>query len=124
MAQAITLSSSTAPSAAINLNPYYNETVMQITVTSGSSGVIQVQVAVDDFNVPRTPTGAPGATVTWGTFALFNSSAADLTAGGAAGQTYTILSPLTGVRLAGTQSSAGGTFNTTATLKVLQSITA
>jgi hypothetical protein len=121
MAQSITLSSSGASSQFIVLNPVFNETTMQVTVTSGSSGQIFLQYTLDPPTLTGTAAGAVTQTgPTWGTI----SSAIASSGVDPGGTTYTVLSPLGGVRLFGTNSSAGGSFNTTVTLKVLQSITA
>lgn len=111
MAQTITLSSSGA-STAIDLNPSFKETVMQYTVTSGSSGSCFIQATVDDPNT--------GVSVVWGNLSSqINSSGVD-----GLGATFSVLSPLSGVRLFGvTTSSSGGVTQTTATLKVLQAVT-
>jgi hypothetical protein len=119
MAQSITLSSSGASSQFIVLNPVFNETTMQITVTSGSSGLIFLQYTLDPPTLTGTAAGAITQTgATWGTISsAINSSGLD-----PGGTTYTVLTPLAGVRLFGS-SNALAAFNTTATLKVLQSIT-
>jgi hypothetical protein len=124
MAQSVTLSSSGASASVVVLNPVFNETTMQLTVNSGSSGVTFVQYTLDPPTLTGTAAGAVAPTVSWAALGSAVSSAVDLTAGGAAGMTFTVLSPLCGLRLFGTNSSAGGSYNTTATLRVLQSITA
>lgn|SRR5512139_631310 len=113
MAQTATVSTSGA-SATIILNPIYKETVMQVTVNSGSSGLTAVQFTLDD------PSIVPPPSVVWASLSsAIASSAADGT-----GATFALLSPLNGVRLfATTASTTGGLFGTTATLKVLQSVT-
>jgi len=121
MAQSITLTSSGASTGQIVLNPVFNETCMQVTVNSGSSGITFVQFTLDPPTLTGTTAGAvtPQAGATWSALSSgVVSSAAD-----GIGQTFTVLSPLAGVRLFGTNSSAGGSYNTTATLRVLQSIT-
>jgi hypothetical protein len=111
MAQGITLASTTI-SAAIDLNPALRQTTMQLTTTSGSSGTISVQVSLDD----PASLGAPA--FTWGTLASFQSSAID----GAGGQTLSIYSPVSAVRMFAASSTTSGVVGTT-TLKVLQNVT-
>lgn len=113
MAQGITLTSSGA-SAAIDLNASAKTTTLQYVVTAGSSGSCFIQFTLDDV-VPGS-----GQTATWGSLSSqINSSGVDGT-----GATYTVLSPVSGVRLFGVAtSSSGGVTQTTATLRVIQSIT-
>jgi len=112
MAQTVTLSSS-GNSATIDLNPVAKETIFQVTVSAGSSGLTYIQCSLDEPNVNT-------SALTW---ANLSSAIASSAADGGLGSLLTILSPVSAVRLAGAQSSAGGTYNTTATLKVLQSVT-
>lgn len=87
---------------------------MQYVVTSGSSGSCYIQVTLDDVSAASTG-------VTWGNLSSqIASSGVD-----GLGSTYTLLAPVSGVRLFGVAtSSSGGLTQTTATLRVLQSITA
>lgn len=112
MAQTATLTSC-GTSSVIDLNPNAKETVMQLTVSAGSTGATTIQVSLDD------PNGALGVT-TWGSLSsAVNSSGID-----GIGATYTVLSPISAVRLSGvTTSSSGGVFIGTSTLKVIQSVT-
>lgn len=106
MAQSTTLSSA-GVSAAITLNTVPKTTTVQVTVASGSSGAnIFAQYTLDD-------TG----TQVWANLSsAIVSSNADLSGTGA---TYTMLSPIAGLRLSSTTTVTG-----TITLKSLQSITA
>lgn len=111
MAQSVTISSS-GNSSIIDLNPIFKETILQYTVSAGSSGQGIIQFSLDDPN--------SAGTVTW---AALSSAIASSAADGL-GATFTMLSPLSAVRIAATATStSGGTFSGTSTLKVLQSVT-
>jgi|SRR5882672_10955717 len=109
MAQTTTLSS-LGVSTAITLNPVPKSTTIQVTVASGSSGAnIFAQYTLDDPTVP-------GTTLVWANLSsAIISSNADLNIGA----TYTMLSPLGGLRLSSTTTVTGAV-----TLKALQSVTA
>ncbi len=110
MAQGVTLSS-TGTSASIDLNPSLKETTMQYVVTAGASGTGFIQITLDDV--------VPGSTqaTTWANLSSgINSSGVD-----GLGATYTLLSPISGVRLA-TQSSTTTGIVGSVTLRVLQAV--
>lgn len=111
MTQSVTISSS-GTSSIIDLNPTAKETTMQFTVSAGSTGATTIQVTLDDPNT--------AGTVTWGSLSsAINSSGVD-----GLGATYTLLSPISAVRLSATATStSGGTFSGTSTLKVIQTVT-
>ena len=105
MAQSTTLSS-LGVSAAISLDPVPKSTTIQVTVASGSSGSnVFVQYTLD--------------TVGPATWASISSAIVSSNADGGVGVTYTMLSPIAGLRLSSTTAVTG-----TITLKSLQSITA
>ncbi len=110
MAKVTTLSS-LGTSTPIMLDPVPKSTTIQVTVASGSSGSnIFAQFTLDDPS-------APGTTVTWSNLSsAIVSSNADLNGAGA---TYTMLSPVGGLRLSSTTAVTG-----TVTLKALQAVTA
>lgn len=105
MAQTTTLSS-LGTSTPIGLDPVPKSTTVQITVASGSSGAnIFAQYTLDVV-----------APVVWAAISsAIISSNADL----AQGVTYTMLSPIAGLRLSSTTTVTGAV-----TLKALQSVTA
>lgn len=109
MAKVTTLSS-LGTSTPVMLDPVPKSTTVQITVASGSSGSnIFAQYTLDDPS-------APGTTVTWSNLSsAIVSSNADL----GIGATYTMLSPIGGLRLSSTTTVTG-----TVTLKALQAVTA
>lgn len=108
MAQVTTLSS-VGTSDAIILNPTAKATTVQLTVSATSSSNLYVMYTLDD------PTTTPAPTVTWAALSSnISSSAAE-----GIGVTYTVLSPLGGLRLSSTAVTS-----TTLTLKALQSVTA
>lgn len=112
MAQGIT-ATSTGFSTAIDLNPSAKETTMLLVVTAGASGNTTIQVTLDDL----TP-GTSQAT-SWGALSsAINSSGID-----GLGTSYTILSPISGVRLLTQTSTTTGVVGT-ASLRVIQSVTA
>lgn len=105
MAQTTTLSS-LGTSTPISLDPVPKSTTIQITIASGSSGAnIFAQYTLD--------TVAP---VTWAALSSAIISSNDLLV---AGVTYTMLSPIAGLRLSSTTTVTG-----TVTLKALQAVTA
>lgn len=111
----VTTLSSLGTSVPIMLNPIPKATTIQITVASGSSGAggIVAQYTLDSPN-------ATTLTQTWAALSsTILSSNADPTVAGAGGVTYTMLSPIAGLRLAST-----GTVTGTVTLKALQAVTA
>lgn len=110
MAHTTTLSS-LGVSAAIILNPVPKATTVQVTVASGSSGAnVFLQYTLDN------PSNAATPSVTWAALSsAIVSSNADLLGG----VTYTMLSPIGGLRLSSTTAVTG-----TITLKALQSVTA
>lgn len=109
MAQITTLSS-VGTSTPIILNPNSKCTTVQVSVTATSSGNFTVQYTLDD------PSTTPAPTVTWTALSSNFSSSTIEAAGGA---TYTVLSPLGGVRIISTAVTT-----TTFTVKTLQSVTA
>jgi len=112
MAAQVTTLSSAGTSTPIILNPVAKTTTIQLTATSGSSvTAMTVQYTLDD------PTTTPAPTITWAD--LSSAIATSSGTGISGGTTYTVLSPLGGLRLNAT-SSASGTF----TLKALQAVTA
>jgi len=112
MALSTTLSSSSGTSTIV-LNPVAKSTTVILTLsTTGSSGVVQVDMSLDDPTIFGGPS-ATSAVLSSGTAML--SSA--LAIGGLA---YTVLSPIGMVRI---NSSANNTTNTF-TLKALQSVSA
>ena len=111
MAQSTTITSC-ANSTPIILDPKLKTTTVQVTVTSGAAGFGFVQYTLDD------PTTTPAPTISWANISsAINSTAAD----SAGGVTYTMLSPIGGVRysLLGSSVTVSGTL----TLKTLQSVT-
>ena len=109
MAQVVTLSS-LGVSGNMILNPVSKLTTIQVTVASGSSGSnIFAQYTLDD------PTTTPAPTITWSNL----SSAVVSSNTDGVGVTYTMLSPIGGLRLSSTTAVTG-----TVTLKALQSVTA
>ena len=108
MAQVTTLSSLGTSTPAM-LNPISKSTTVQLTVASGATSTnVLVQYTLDD--------GTPGTTTTWAALSsAITSSGADI----AGGVTYTMLSPIGGLRI-----SSSVTVTGTITLKALQSITA
>ena len=109
MAQITTLSS-VGTSAPIMLNPISKSTTVQLTFSSGAAAAnVFVQYTLDD--------GSPPGVVTWAALssAIIGSSVSDVSGG----ITYTMLSPIGGLRLSSTGAVTG-----TITLKALQSITA
>ena len=105
MAQTTTLSS-LGTSIPISLDPVPKSTTIQITIASGSSGSnIFAQYTLD--------TVAP---VTWAALSSAIISSNDLLV---AGVTYTMLSPIAGLRLSSTTTVTGAV-----TLKALQAVTA
>src|SRR5512143_42701 len=100
MAQSVTLAS-TGTSGIIDLNPILKETIMQVTVTSGSSGTSFVQFSLDDPNA--------STTMTWANLSsAIASSAAD-----GIGQALAVLSPVSALRLATQSSTTTGVVGTT-----------
>lgn len=109
MAKVTTLSS-LGTSTPIILDPVPKSTTIQLTVASGSSGSnIFAQYTLDDPS-------APGTTVTW---AALSSAIVSSNADPAGGVTYTMLSPIGGLRISSTTTVTG-----TVTLKALQAVTA
>lgn len=107
MAQSVTLSSNGI--ATIILNPVYKSTtVMLVAGTTGSSGIVTIEMTLDD------PTIAGGPSLSWATL----SSGTAMLSSNVTSLVYTVLSPIGGVRI---NSSAN---NNTWTLKALQAITA
>lgn|SRR5512143_3145212 len=119
MAQTTVTQTSTGFSGAIYLNPIYKQTVIQVTqassIASGtSSGTSFVQFTLDD------PSITPSPSVTWSNLSSgINSSSID----GGIGGTWSVLSPLGGLRLAVISSTTTGVVNASLTLKALQSVT-
>jgi len=115
MASVVTTLSSAGTSAAVVLNPVAKATTLQLTVSSSAgAGVMDIQMTLDD------PSTTPAQTLTW---SIISSAAAIATGTGIAdvgGLTYTVVTPIGGVRL---HSTANAT-PVTATLKALQSVTA
>ncbi len=119
MAQTTATLSSTGFSAAIYLTPYAKQTVIQVSqassIASGtSSGTSFVQFTLDD------PSVTPAPSVTWCNLSSgINSSSID----GGIGATYSVVSPLSGLRMAVVSSTTTGVVNAALTLKAIQSIT-
>ena len=109
MAQSVTMSS--AGTATLVLNPVARATTVQLTATSASSGVSQIEISLDD------PTLVGGPTATWSL--LSSGTAMQSSNVTASGLVYTVLSPVGGVRLNSSVLGVGGL-----TLKALQSVTA
>jgi len=118
MAASVTTLSSAGVSPGVLFNPVPKSTTIQVTVASGSSGSATfVQYTLDDPTVP-------GTTITWANLssAIVSSNTDAVGSGssvGSGGVTYTMLSPIGGLRL-----SSSGTVTGTVTLKALQSVTA
>jgi hypothetical protein len=114
MAAQVTQLSSTGVSTAIVLNPVAKSTTLQLTISGSSGGVYDIQMTLDD------PSVTPAPTLTWSVI----SSAAAMAGGtgifDVGGLTYTVVTPVGGVRLHSSAAGAG----ITATLKSLQSVTA
>jgi hypothetical protein len=114
----VTTLSSLGTSVPVILNPVPKSTTIQITVASGASGAggVFAQYTLDTVT-------ATNNVQTWANLSsAILSSAADPTVGSSVavgGVTYTMLSPIAGLRLAST-----GTVTGTVTLKALQSVTA
>lgn len=109
MAQSVTLSS--AGTATMVLNPVAKSTTLILSVSSNSTGYVQVDASLDD------PTILNGPTATWATVssaAAMSSSLVFTTP-----LVYTILSPIAAVRL-----YSSGVNTATLQLHALQSITA
>jgi len=110
MAQSTTLSSA-GTSTPIALNPVSKATTLILSVSSNSTGYVQVDGSLDDPSIPG------GPTTTWACIssgAAMSSSLVFTTP-----LVYTILSPLAQVRI-----SSSGVNTATITLKSLQSVTA
>lgn len=106
----VTSLSSLGTSTPIMLDPVPKSTTIQVTVASGSSGSnIFAQYTLDDPS-------APGTTVVWSNL---SSAIVSSNADGGIGATYTMLSPVGGLRLSSTTTVTG-----TVTLKALQAVTA
>lgn len=109
MAQSTTLSSLGTSSTPLTLNIVPKATTIQITVAAGASGSnIFAQYTLDD-TVPV------GGVQTW---ANLSSAIISSNADGGVGATYTMLSPIGGLRLSSTTAVTG-----TITLKSLQTVT-
>jgi len=108
MAQVTTLSS-VGVSGAIVLNPTAKATTVQLTVSATSSGNLYIQYTLDD------PSTTPAPTMTW---AMLSSNLTSSNVEGV-GVTYTVLSPLGGLRISSTAVTT-----TTVTLKALQAVSA
>jgi len=114
MALSATVTTSSGGTGVIALNPLAKSTTVQLTLTSCSSGAVQIDMSVDDPSIPG------GPSTTW---SLLSSGAAMLSSnigGSNGGLIYTVLSPIAQVRINSTQSATSATM----TLKALQSITA
>jgi len=114
MAMTATITASSGGTGVIALNPVAKSTTVQLTLTSCSSGAVQIEMSLDD------PTIVSGPTTTW---SLLSSGTAMLSSnigGSNGGLIYTILSPVGQVRINSTQSATAATM----TLKALQSVTA
>ncbi len=115
MAFSTTLSSA-GVSTPIILNPVSKSTFVQLTASASTTINALIQVTLDD------PTITPSPTLSW---SALSSAIAQSTATGelANGLTYTVLTPIGGLRLSSTTflSSVGGAV---LTLKALQSVTA
>lgn len=110
MAQSVTLASS-AGTAAIVLNPVARTTTVMLSQSvATSTGVIQIDVSLDDPSIPG------GPATTW---ALLSSAAA-MTSSTVGSLIYTVLTPIAQVRLNSTANNTANTF----TLKALQSVSA
>lgn len=109
MAKTTTLSS-LGVSTPIMLDTVPKSTTVQVTVASASSGSnIFVQYTLDDPTIP-------GTVVAW---ANLSSAIVSSNADGGIGATYTMLSPIGGLRLSSTTAVTGAV-----TLKSLQAVTA
>lgn len=108
MAQSIALSS--VGTATMVVNPLAKSTTLVLTpATAASTGAVDIQISVADPSQPSGPTA---------TFAVISSGAAMLSSNVGTGLVYTVLSPISQVRI---NSSAN---NTTWTLQALQSVSA
>jgi len=109
MAASVTTLSSAGVSPGVLFNPVPKSTTIQVTVASGSSGSATfVQYTLDDPTVP-------GTTITWANLssAIVSSNTDAVGSGssvGSGGVTYTMLSPIGGLRL-----SSSGTVTGTVT---------
>jgi|SRR6516164_5927937 hypothetical protein len=119
MATLSTTLSSVGTSPAIILDPVKRTTSVQLTVTSGSCGTFGVQYTLDD---PSSfgATGATGAagTATWAALSTSIAIVSSTTLEPVGGLTWTVLSPLGGLRLFSSALGGGVTY----TLKALQSV--
>lgn len=110
MAQSVTLSS-LGVTAGIGLNPVSKTTIAQITFVATGTSDLTLQATLDDF-------GGAVTTPVWANISTTHFSSGNF----ADGVFITLLSPIAGLRLSSSTWS-GGTAPT-ATLKVLQSVTA
>ena len=115
MASQITSLSSAGTSPGIVLNPVSKATTLQLTVSSSAgSGTCQIQMTLDD------PSTTPAQSLTWSVISSASAMATGTGVFDVGGLTYTVVTPIGGVRI---QSTANAT-PVTLTLKALQSVTA
>ena len=110
MAGITTLSASAGTSTPIALNPVAKATTVLLSLSVvGSTGAVTVEASLDDPSIP----GGPSAT-----WASISSGIAMLSSNISDGLIYTILSPISMVRINSTANNTSNTF----TLKALQAI--
>jgi len=118
MAQSVTITVSTAATTqtlgTLILNPVAKSTTVLWTATSGSSAYALLEMSLDD------PSLFGGPSATWAPLSSATISSSNVAA---TPLTYTVLSPVGGVRINSTTGSTGATA-ATFTLKALQAVTA
>jgi hypothetical protein len=114
MAQTRTVTLSSVGTAVITLDTNAKSTT--VALSAASSGAVQLDMSLDDPSA-LTLAGLSSTNIVW---ALLSSNASMNSSNLASGLIYTVLSPVSMVRINSTALVSGGSY----TLKALQSVTA